>query len=442
MATDVLIPKLGMTMTEGTVAEWYVPDGALVSAGDPVYRLETEKIEMDVEAEISGVLRHLVPVDTTLGPGAVVACILVPGEALPAALGGLPSVGLADAAAAAGPMAPLSGQLAPASPLARRLAREHGVRLETVAGSGPGGRVTEADVLAAAAASASAGEVRASPLARRLAESLGVDLHAIRGSGPGGRVTREDIEAAAAPATPAPSAAAAATPPAESEVIPLRGMRKAIAEHMHASLQEMAQLTLAMDVWMDEVVKLRSQLVEEWAAEGVRPSYTDLVVRAVARALQQHPYVNAAIEGNAIRILPDIDVGVAVALPAGLVVPVIRNTASLSLKEIAVASARLAAAARDGRLTLDDMAGATFTVTTLGMYEVDFFTPIVNRPNAAILGVGRVRDGLAWDGDRPVRRQQMTLSLTWDHRVLDGAPAAQFVQAVKALLEAPYRLLV
>jgi pyruvate dehydrogenase E2 component (dihydrolipoamide acetyltransferase) len=219
-------------------------------------------------------------------------------------------------------------------------------------------------------------------------------------------------------------------------------MRKTIAERMHGSLQEMAQLTMGVDVGMDEAVKLRTQLVAEWEADGVRVSYTDIVIKAVAKALSKHPLLNATMTEKEIRLLDEVNIGMAVAVEGGLVVPVIRNASGRPLKEIALESARLAVAARNGALMLDEMTGQTFSVTALGMYGVDFFTPIINPPNVAILGIGRIHDALAWEGDRPVKVQRMTLSLTIDHRAVDGAPGAEFLGAVRELLEAPYRLLV
>ncbi|WBL37109.1 dihydrolipoamide acetyltransferase family protein [Tepidiforma flava] len=451
MPTDVLIPKLGMTMTEGTVAEWLVPDGAPVRAGDIVYRLETEKIEFQVEAEADGILRHAVPAGTTLPPGAVVGWILAPGEAPPA---GAPAAPPGDAAAAgAGPVPPpppAEGRL-PASPAARRLAAELGVPLEAVLGTGPGGRITEEDVrrahtalgATAAAPAQSAEPPAATPVARALARELGVDLAAVRGTGPGGRITKEDVEAAAArPAPAAPSPAPAAPAPAAGERIPLRGMRRTIADRMHRSLQEMAQLTLGMRVRMDEALRLREQLIAEWQPEGIRPSITDLVIRAAAKALRRHPALNARVEADAIVLEPAVHIGMAVALDAGLVVPVIRGADALSLRDLARETSHLAEAARAGTLGLDDYAGQTFSVTSLGMAGVEFFTPIINPPNVAILGIGRVVDDIAWEGDRPVRARSLTLSLTIDHRAVDGAPGAAFLAEVRDLLESPYRLLV
>ena len=454
MATEVLIPKLGMTMTEGTVAEWLVPDGAVVRAGDMVYRLETEKIEFQVEAEMDGLVRQAVPAGTTLPPGSVVGYILAPGEEAPAGTPARAAVGAGAAWPAGGggdgrTAARLVGNRIAASPVARRLANEAGLSLAEIAGSGPGGRITEADVLAARAAApaasalgapAGAEHILASPIARRLAGSLGIDLAQVRGTGPNGRVTKEDVEAAATGRRSEPAAGSSA--PTAGTIVPMRGMRRVIAERMRASLQEMAQLTMTMDVAMDECSRLRSQLIDEWAEEGVRPSFTDVVIKAAAKSLRRHRLLNARVTAEGIELEAEVHVGVAVALDDGLVVPVIRQADALSLKELARESRRLADAARSGSLGLDDMSGQTFSVTALGSAGIDVFTPIINPPNVAILGVGRIRDGLGWDGDRPVRRSILTLSLTIDHRAVDGAPGAAFLGDVRALLEAPYRLLV
>ena len=219
-------------------------------------------------------------------------------------------------------------------------------------------------------------------------------------------------------------------------------MRKVIAERMHASLQEMAQLTLGMEVDMTDAAALRKQLIGEWERDGVNVSFTDLVDRAVVKALVDHPALNASVDGEVIRLHPTVHLGVAVAVPDGLLVPVVVDAGRRSLRDLAEETARLASACRDGTIGVDDLDGATFTVTSLGSSGIDFFTPVVNPPNVAILGVGRLHDGVAWDGDRPVRRTLMTLSLTIDHRAIDGAPGAAFLSAVRDVLESPYRLLV
>ena len=326
--------------------------------------------------------------------------------------------------------------------------------------------------------------VVASLAARRLADLLGVDIAAVPRTGADPRVTRDDVAlyvrqrlagpgpapAPAPPAqTPVPRAAerqtrpsgsaAASTPPAQapvrrksgggtrpsgsapalappsqtpSSVVRMRGMRATIASRMHESLHDMAQLTLTMDAAMDRIVadRRRRQL------NGAAPSYTDYVIAAAAAALVEHPIVNSQITDEGVALLPEVNVGMAVALDNGLVVPVVRGANRLSIEEISVETDRLAAAARSRSLGLDDFQGATFTVTAMGMYGVDAFTPIINPPNTAILGVGRVRRDVDWDDDdRPVPLPVLTLSLTWDHRAFDGAPAAEFTRTVREVLE-------
>jgi pyruvate dehydrogenase E2 component (dihydrolipoamide acetyltransferase) len=248
------------------------------------------------------------------------------------------------------------------------------------------------------------------------------------------------VEAASARARTTGAKAAKATGPVRT--IPVKGMRKTIAARMHDSLMSMAQLTMDMDVNMDDAIKLRTQLVEEWKDEGIKPTYTDLVIRAVAKALEKHPLMNASWGDTEISLHSEIHVGMAVALPEGLIVPVVRDAAERGFKSLARETTRLADAVRSNKVSLDDMQGGTFTVSALGMFGVDSFTPIINAPQAGILGVNRIRDDIRWDGNTPVKTQSMRLSLTWDHRVLDGAPAAEFLRTVKTLLEAPYRLLV
>ena len=447
MPSEIYLVKVGMTMTEGVVDEWYVDDGATFSPGALLYRLETEKVNLDVEAETEGTVRHLVRAGQTLEPGDVVGFIYAPGEDIPenlptpAARAPGDTPGVEPGKTPPAPPAPAAGERRPASPAARKRAGELGIDLAAVNGTGPRGRITREDVEQAAAAppaappAADAARRPASPAARKLATELGVDLASVPGTGPRGRITRDDVEQAAQ--RPAPSAPA---PAASGER--LRGMRKTIAERMHASLANSAQLTLDMEVEMDDAVKLRTQLVAEWEAEGVRPGYTDLVMLAAARALPRHPRMNSALVDDAIVGSEAVHMGMAVALDEGLVVPVVHDAAGKDLKTIAQESSVLAERARAGALTLDDVQGGTFTVTSLGMYGVDGFTPILNAPQTGILGVGRIYEGVSWEGDTPVRRQRMRLSLTWDHRVIDGAPAAQFLATVREYLEAPYRLLV
>jgi pyruvate/2-oxoglutarate dehydrogenase complex dihydrolipoamide acyltransferase (E2) component len=472
MPREIYLVKVGMSMTEGMVSEWFIPDGAQVKKGELVYALETEKVNLDVDSDYDGTVRHLVEVGVTLEPGDVVGYIFEAGEDIPDTLPGAPAAGAPAAAAepvsepepAAASQPVVSAPVAvsaPAtsgdgfvksSPAARRLAKELGVDYTRVMGSGPGGRIVEVDVQAASQSGAAVAaaparmatgpEPKASPLAKRLASERGIDLRSIAGTGPGGRIVQSDIENAAVTGARSGAAPAAASGPRAGERVPVKGMRKTIASRMHHSLQESAQLTMDMEVIMDDAVKMRTSLVEEWANEGVKPTYTDIVIKAVAKALQAHPMMNSQFLGSEIELMAEINIGMAVALPEGLVVPVVRNVNQLSIKELARETARLALAAREGTLGLDDYAGGTFTVTALGMYGVDSFTPIINEPQSGIMGVNRIFDGVEWDGDKPVKTKKMNLSLTWDHRAVDGAPAAEYLVEVRNLLQAPYRLLV
>jgi len=430
MPTEIYLLKVGMTMTEGMVSEWYVADGGPVQVGEPLYALETEKVNMDVEAETAGTVRHRVETGVSMEPGEVIGFIFSGDEAIPDDLTKVPATPAApeSVAVAEPPVAAPPPQNVSASPAARRLARELGVDYSRLTGSGPGGRIVEADVRAASGERRPERPARVSPAARRRAREMDVDVSRVPGSGPGGRIVKEDIQKA--------------TQTGPGEAIPIGGMRRTIARRMHESLMASAQLTMDMEVVMDDAVRMREQLIEEWQADNIRPTYTDMVVRAVTKALGNHPIMNSELREAEILLLPDIHIGIAVSLEEGLVVPVVRNADRLSLKQVSVESARLAAAARGGSLGLDDYAGGTFTVTALGMYGVDSFTPIINSPQSGILGVNRIYDGIAFEDDKPVRSKRMKLSLTWDHRVLDGVPAAGFLGEVKRLLEAPYRLLV
>lgn len=479
MPKEIYLVKVGMSMTEGMVSEWFIPDGGQVKKGEMLYALETEKINLDVDSDFDGTVKHSVAIGVTLEPGDVVGYIFEAGEEIPADFGASAAPAAAAApepapepapqavaapepvaapvaaapAAAPAPAAPQTGAdgRLKSSPAARRLAGELGVDYTRLTGSGPGGRIVEADVQAAKDSGGAvqqlavvpAGvEPKASPLAKRIAAERGIDLRQVRGTGPGGRIVQADVAQLQVVAAGAGGAKPAVDGPQAGSSVPVKGMRKTIASRMHHSLQNSAQLTMNMEANMDDAVKMRTGLVEEWAPEGVKPTYTDFVIKAVAKALELHPMMNSQFLGDEILLMGEINVGMAVALPEGLVVPVIRNVNNLSIKELARESSRLAVAARDGQLGLDDYAGGTFTVSALGMYGVDSFTPIINEPQSGIMGVNRIYDGLDWDGDQPVKTKKMNLSLTWDHRAVDGAPAAEYLVEVQKFLEAPYRLLV
>ena len=545
MAVEFAMPKLGLTMESGTILRWLVPDRAEVTSGQSVLLVETDKVETEIESSGGGVLAQTGEVGEEYLCGVRIGWLLAAGEEPPAsdtAPAGPPAAAPVQAGGApappgsAQPAATPAGQGSPrpaaapvraqgerilASPAAKRLARELGVELAAIAGSGPKGRITERDVRAASEApqaadpatvggstepgpgvsapSPAAGSPTHGPdgsvqppatlAARQLADLLGADLRGVQASAADGRISRADVAAyvrtllsglSAGALTPSGRAAesagetsrkSAAPDPAPpltqtpSEQIPLRGMRGVIAERMSASLRSMAQLTLTMDVDMSAVVAERKALAkaarsgdadgrddangggadnrgvtgepETGAAStsAVVPGYTDFVVAAATAALGEHPRVNSQVTDDAVALLPHIHVGLAVALDDGLLVPVVRHADRLSLDEIAAETTRLATGARDGTLGYDDYQGATFTVTALGMFGVDAFTPIINAPNTAILGVGRIRDDTVWSDGKPAARPTLTLSLTWDHRAFDGAPAARFAGAVRDWLE-------
>ena len=443
MAVEVLIPKLGLTMEYGLIEEWLVEPGTAVKPGDPLLRLATDKVDVEVEAEGSGLFHPAVESGAELPPGALIGWLLEVGEAPPGVQAAEAPPGVQ--ATEAPPAAASNGRLF-SSPNARRVARERGLDITQLTGTGPGGRIITADVLDATTApqtqttqqtalAARTGAV--SPLVRRDAAAAGVDLAAVTGTGPGGKILRSDIAAAAIQASTPATQASTATP-ASTQVIPLTGMRGVIATRMHASLHEMAQLTLGTEATMDAAVALRAQLKEQWPNA---PTITDLVVRAAALALRDHPRLNAEVRDQAIHVQPQINVGLAVALDEGLMVPVLKDADRLPLSDMAKESRRLAQAARTGKLTLPELEGGTFTVSTLGSFGIDFFTPVITPGQVAILGVGRLRDSVKWDQATPVRTQVLTLSITFDHRAVDGAPAAEYLRSVVARLAAPLTLL-
>lgn len=439
MATKIIMPKLGMAMKEGVVTRWLKGDGETVAKEEPIAVVMSKKITYTVTSPAAGILRVLTRAKETRPVGATLAYILAPGETLPAVEEETPETPIPSVAAAVAsaplPSSSQAGGFVLASPAARRLARERGVDLASVPGSGPEGMVTEGDLqrFLEERDRGAAAPPLATSAARQLAEERGVRLEEVSGTGPGGRVTEEDVLAflrsreEKAPPRPAPTS---------SRTIPFTGVRRAVAEHMVESLRTMAQLTLQMEVDATELVKLREQFKPD-----LDITYTDLMVKAVATALRRHPILNASLVDEEILLLDSIDIGIAVALDDGLIVPVVRNADTLSVAQIAQEARRLARGAREGTLSVDEVTGSSFTITNLGAYGIDGFTPIINSPEVAILGVGRIAEKPVFSGGEIVRRSMMVLSLTIDHRVVDGAPAAQFLGTLRGLIESPYRLL-
>lgn len=465
MAQQIVLPKLGLTMQEGVIGEWLAASGQHIGMGDVLLRLETDKVEVDVEAEGEGILALNAKAGDVLPVGAVIGWLLGEGEQAPDGASAVVAedVVAPEAEATAAPTVAAvagDGSRIKSSPNARRVAAASNVDLAAIRGSGPGGRIVSEDVeefvaaapapapVAAAAAQPagdSAGQF-VGPVVRRRAAELGVDLSQLVGTGIGGRVTKADVESAAgstlAPAAVAVPKATPVTGPQPGDVIPLSGMRGAIARNMVDSLQTMAQLTHGYEADVTALVAVREQLKAESAQTGTKPpSLNDFIIKAAARALQEHPLLNAGIADDKITLFSEINIGVAVAVEGGLIVPVVRDADALLIGEIANRTGALATGARTGKLAMADMEGATFSVSTLGAYGVDFFTPVINPGNVAILGVGRVKDGFRWDGDTPVKTQVLTLSLTFDHRAVDGAPAAEYLRTLSAVLARPLTLL-
>ena len=440
MAKVVVMPKLGLTMTEGTVSKWLKKVGDAVKEGEPLFEVETDKLTNTIEASASGVLRHLfVEEGTTVPVLDKVAIIAEASEDIGGLLGGAapaaaPEAPAAAAAPAAAPAAKKAGGRVIASPAAKKLAKEKGIDLALVTGTGPGGRVTEDDVknwkpAPAAPAAEEAPKVKASPLAAAVAKDLGLDLEKI---GAKDRVLAEDILRY----LESTREKAADEPPRE-ETVPMNGMRKAIARNMLNSHMTSPTVTANLSVDMSAMKAYREQL----KAKDIKVSYTDLLVKFIAKALTEFPLLNCSVVDNKIVYKHYVNMGVAVALDNGLLVPNVPDADKKSLTQISAEIRELAKLAREGGLPMEKLQGGTFTITNLGMYGIESFTPIINQPEVAILGVTTMEDRAVVRGGEIVIRPMMTLSLTFDHRVVDGSVAAEFLQRVKNLLENPALML-
>ncbi len=425
-------------MEEGAVTDWLVDEGAEVEKGQEILEFETDKINARVEAPAAGILGGI-----AAGPGDLVkvqgllAWILEPGETAPAEDPDPPAAAAASAAPPAPAPAPVAAAPAPLpAPVAPAPAP---VAVQPVA------------VAPVAAAPATDARVKASPLAKRVARELGVDLARIVGSGPGGRIIEKDVSAAAAAPAVAPMPVAAAPPLAPAaaapdvaagQVIPLEGVRRVIAERMLQSLQGSAQVTLVAEADARRFHELRTELASRHeSALGFRISYNDLLIRICAHALREHPRANSSLEGDAIRLHDVVNVGLAIEAGGDLVVANVKQADRKSLVEIASDLRGLVDRAQGNRLDLDDITGGTFTISNLGVYGIDAFTPVLNPPESAILGVGALREkAVARDGEVSAELS-MTLSLSFDHRIIDGAPAARFLARIRELIEQPYLLL-
>lgn len=457
MATSIVMPQMGYDMKEGTVVRWRKHEGDAVDRGEVIAEIETDKATVEFEAFTSGVLRKiLAPEGIVIPVGELIAVITAPDEPLPddiLAEEGLPAAspqtssnqGGQEGISAPPPAAPeiqteatvpADGEVR-ASPIARRLARERGIDLTRMTGTGPGGRILEEDVKAyqesPAAPSSPDGFVRASPIARRLARERAIDLAQIMGTGPEGRVIEVDVlsyQAASIPEAPEPVA----------QRVELSRMRQTIARVTSDSKREAPHFYVTADVIMTKAMEFR-QDVNEAAQAGQRVSVNDLVVKASAIALGQHPKFNASFQGDYLQMNSSANIGIAIALEAGLIVPGINACEGKSLLEIAEASTDLISRANSGTLRNEEYSGTTFSISNLGMFDVDSFAAIIYPPHAAVLAVGTVKDQPLARNREVLIGQVMKATLSVDHRVADGAEAAQFLMEIKRLLENPVSLI-
>ena len=453
MAYEVTMPRLGWTMEEGVFGEWLKQDGDEVQAGDLLFTVEGDKATQEVEVFEAGILRlpanapapgDVIPV------GALLGYIVQAGESLPVESGpaaattsqtehevaarGTASAPPAAQSASGSRSLAVDGRGTPAiSPRARRAAGELGVDWTKLRGSGRTGRIVERDVRAAAEMPAEEMVVDATPVARRLAAEAGIDLAGVTAGRPGGRIQREDVEAAiTARSQPAPVAEAA------TQLVPHSRIRQITAQRMAESARSTAPVTLTTEADATELVALRQQLSDSFARRGLAiPSYNDIYLKLTAAALQDHPALNASWSDEGLILHNNVHIGFAVETEAGLLAPVMRNVPEKSLRQVTAETASLIEGARQERLGNEAMQGGTFTITNLGMYGIDAFTPIINLPQAAILGIGRIVCKPAVHEGEVVPRQMVALSLTFDHRVVDGAPAARFLNTVREYVTEP-----
>ena len=450
MASVIIMPKQGLLMEEGTITKWLAKEGEQTTEGAPLFEMETDKLTITMDSTATGtVLKILHPEGDTVPITQPIAIVGQPGEDISALLGGEAP---AAAPAAAAPEAP-TAEAAPApqpvvehapgervfsSPRARLRAEENGVDIAAVPGSGPDGLVVERDVQ-----NYIANQPTVTPLAANQARIQGIDLSGLTGTGPNGKITTEDLHIASAAVEPAPAAEpipGQLTRGTRTEA--MSGMRKAISRNMLTSKSTNAQTNHRMVVDMTAAVALRRQ----YKALGIKISYNDIIVRACAKALQDFPIVNASVDGSDIVYHDYVKIGTAVSVPGGLIVPVIRDADIIGLTGIAAKSAELIEKAREGRLTEADYHGGTFTVSSLGMFDLDDFVAIINPPESAILAVGKIAKTpvVVTDDegeDQVVIKSMCALCLSYDHRIIDGAEAAKFLQKLKSYLQNPILLI-
>jgi pyruvate dehydrogenase E2 component (dihydrolipoamide acetyltransferase) len=417
MSSQVTLPRLGQGMESGVIVRWLKSEGDQVEKGEPLYELDTEKVTQEVEADASGVLLKILANEgDEIEVGKAIAVIGEAGEDVPEEEETPDRVEPDEGGEEI-------GVEKPAEAPERDEERERGREAAPEGPSEPEQRVN-------------GGRVKASPLARRIAKERGIDLAQLRGTGPEGRIVAEDVERAQVSPAATPSAAPAAARPTEVEVVKLNQMRKTIARRMTEAWEAPAfQISMSAD--MSASIRLREALLERVQEGGVRPTYSDILTKIVALGLLRHRDMNAHFGGDEVRLFPTANIGIAVAVPHGLVVPVIRSCEARTIEEIAAARADVVSRTREGKLRTEDLEDGTFTISNLGMYGVERFTAVLNPPQAGILAVGAIEErAVVADGDLEIQ-PRMDMTLTVDHRSVDGATASEFLQTVKAFLEEP-----
>ncbi len=406
MSIRIEMPKLAATMEEGIISCWHKQVGDQVAKGEPIVEVLTGKINAEVESPATGILEQIIAADGALVPvGEAIGVIAESKVALQA------------------------------TPRMKKLANELGIDLAAVVGTGPNGRITEQDLQEHQQEALNADPVKATATARKMAAAEGVSLPGIQGSGVSGRIQKTDVQHALHEETAEKISHLVLD---DYEVLPLTGMRKMIGDNMAASAFSAPHVTLTTEVVMDQAVQLRQELREKYRNEA-KITFTDFINAVVIKVLQEMPEVNATLEGNEIRRWHKVNLALAVARKKGLIVPVLKNAGRKSLTEISQHTADLVERARADRLTLEEIQGGTFTVSNLGMYDIDGFTPIINPPQAAILGVGRILERAVVVEHEVMVKPTMVLSISFDHRIMDGDAAARFLKRLKYLLENPYQ---
>ena len=435
MATNVMLPQWGMNMEDGTLLKWLVKEGDEVSKGQPLVEIETAKINSELESPVEGVVAHLMSEEgTVVKVGALVVVIGAPGEDPPRPELVTQRTSRVSRTRSAGSGGKNRGNKVQATPIARKLARDNNIDVNHVTGTGTNGRITEDDVRAAmvnqSVGPSPVADRQIVPRARKLAQDNSIDLANVNGTGSNGRVMVTDVEGAIRAKNPA-----TAFGDAVSESEKLSGLRKVISDRMSLSVRSMAQVTLTSEIDATELVGLKERLVSLWRPHKIRPMDQDVIVAAVGDALKQHPRLNSFLEDDTVMLLRDINVGVAMAVPDGLVVPVVNSVDQVSLLGIGKRLRELASSVRDNSLDIDDVSNGGFTVTSLSNYDIDVFTPIINPPQVAIMGIGRITQKPVVIDDKIVVRHTMHASITFDHRALDGVPVAEFIRTVKSNIE-------